>query len=200
VGFGATHHRQHASTAPEDFLNKIGYWKGLVEGLEQALERADKALASNEKSLKFVEDLIGNLKVQLLQAKGAMTCRGLLEEAERDIIYENDLSPQMSISDALSNLDGPYPEWLQKKKKVGRRTDALLSAWHRCVKPELSKTPGMYYRELYQELSKEIHGVRWSGPYVKYTFAKEQKEYLCIFEAICVSFDLKLETQVSSRS
>jgi len=194
VGFGATHHRQHASTAPEDFLNKIGYWKGLVEGLEQALERADKALASNEKSLKFVEDLIGNLKVQLLQVKGAMTCHGLLEELAWDVIYENDLNQQMLISDALSKLDDYYPEWLQKKKKVGQCTDALLSAWHRCVKLELSKTPGTYYRELYQELCKEIHRARWSGPSVKYTFAKEQKEYLCIFKAICVSFDLKLET------
>jgi len=59
----------------------------------------------------IAEDLIGNLKVQLLQAQGAMTCCGLLEEAAWDVIYKNDLSEQMPISDALLKLDEPYAKW-----------------------------------------------------------------------------------------
>jgi len=223
AGFAATHHhRLYASTAQEDFSNDIGYWKGQVEGLKMAVEGfktaaqiAETALARSDKAVEIAEssrkdtiqaaetsrkdtrkdlqDLISILKIQLLQAKGTMTCRGLLEEATRDVIYENGLNSRMPISDALSKLDVAYPKWQQDPKKVGRRTAALLSAWRDCVKRELSDSPGMYYRELYQELSKEMHGAGWSGPSVKFTFAKDQKDYLCIFKAICDSYDLKLE-------
>jgi len=135
AGFGATHHHRlyASSTAQEDFSNDIGYWKGQVEGLktavegfkmaaqiaEMALARSDKAVEIAESSRKVsredLQDLISNLKIQLLQAKGTMTCRGLLQEATRDVIHENgSKSTNVDVRCFCRN-------WMYLTPKVGTR-------------------------------------------------------------------------------
>jgi len=145
AGFAATHHhRLYASTAQEDFSNDIGYWKGQVEGLKMAVEGfktaaqiAETALARSDKAVEIAEssrkdtiqaaetsrkdtrkdlqDLISNLKIQLLQAKGTMTCRGLLQEATRDVIHENgSKSTNVDVRCFCRN-------WMYLTPKVGTR-------------------------------------------------------------------------------
>jgi len=170
-------------------------FENFAKTIQILVESHRESLAANmklhEDAMKAKDDYIDLLKVEIMGMKGTLTCRGVLEAAANDVGVANGLGSRSSTSEDLSALKDAYSKY-KKGERVGRRTYILISAWKEHVEMKRSNDPGKYYRDLYRELSKDIHGAKWSGPSVKHFFKKDQTEYLKIFKEICKSYNLNL--------
>jgi len=100
----------------------------------------------------------------------------------------------------------PRPVIIDKKRKIDMSTIVQEAAIHAYTAPNLNKDIQlmkdayegcvdasrhteqdckMRLTDLYEELSKEIHDVRWSGPFVKNTLSTvNSPEYICFVSEI----------------
>ena len=127
-----------------------------------------------ERIMKLKDDLLKQKDKEVLQAKGSMTCRGILEYLASQIRRERGLKMRTPISDVLASIED--------QEQVSPTAQSLLDAHARC---KVDIAPNDFYRKLYRELCKDIHGASWSGPSVKMTFTEDsQPEYRCVMVAL----------------
>jgi len=165
-----------------------------LEEMDKRIEEADRRIEEKDR---LIPDLERELAIATLEAYGALTCRGVLEWATRQVSIENGMffngDMRLKFTTVLESLTEAYNS---NKKKKRRITKLFISAWEDCVLPEeRQKQPiGEFCAELFNSiLSDSIHEERWFGPCVKNTFREDQQVYTDFIGKICAHLGLDLK-------
>jgi len=179
----------------QDFQRALKNKEILLEEKDKRLGDKDMTLKAKNMTLETKDMLIKDLAIRMLEVKRALTCRGVWEWATTHVAMENNITfikGNLRCTPVLKKLSGVYKS---NKTKYGPVTKLMISAWEEYV-PETKrqkKPIGDFCAELDSELSKDIHGRRWSGPSVKNTFSEDQEVYTHFIRKICAYLCLELK-------
>ena len=162
----------------EHYERTLEYSKRSLEDRERdfrrTLELKDKLLKLTDELLIQKDEMLQQKDKEILQAKGKMTCRGILKYLASRICFELGLSMSTPISNVLANIED--------HEQLSPTISCLFDVYIKC---KVQSDPNDFYRELYEELCKDIHGAPWNGPGVKMTFTKNSHpEYHCVMVAL----------------
>ena len=162
--------------------------------LERLLEEKDARIQSKD-------DVVELLRKQLLEAKGLLTCRGVLEYFAEAFLKPHVIGnkKRMNITEILRQASATAYD-TTSGSQAAKDIALLRRAYEEAVTDTSRHNPDAckkFYAGLYGELSKAIHGSSWSGPGVKNTYndstLPDAEAYVYVISKICERFNFDFE-------
>lgn len=163
------------------------------EAMKAKDEKFHAVVKEKEKSEKLYEALLAEkvimvkkLEVDILQVKGALTCRGVLEFIASCVASHMAVPKKQQMKGYAGIL-----KWGAEQAYRGSQISditILREAYESSFNKTVDRTEGAcgsFYVDLYRELSNAIHGAPWCGPAVKNTFADEEDPRVSVLQYIC---------------
>ena len=166
------------------------YFQQQNKDLEKQLVQKDLEKQLVQKDLEFQKQLVqkdlDNMRKELLQAKGLLTARGVYERVAQQAWDEQkdagNVKGGCNVANSLAAA-AKYPQagrWSKLLHDVARKCDAQT---------DVEKV----LRQVWSDLSQQVHAFPWSGPEVKIDTSLSETG-TCIVQMLCGDMGLKTDT------
>ena len=155
--------------------------------LEKDLVQKDLVQKDFEKQL--VQKDVDNMRKELLQAKGLLTARGVYERVAQQAWDEQkdagNVKGGCNVANSLAAA-AKYPQ-------AGRWSKLLYDVAQKC---DAQTDVEMVLRQVWRDLSQQVHGFPWSGPEVKIDTSLSETG-TCIVQMLCRDMGLITDTDTA---
>ena len=177
--------------------------EAFFEEKEKRLEDKEKRLEEKDHYytalLEEKEERLNLLQVKILSLKGLLTARGVVEYFAVGYLKQHVIGQRRNRNMPMTDILSKAAELAYNEQQLPNDIRLLKDVYEQCVQDNTlhnKQSCSLFYKNLYAELSKEIHGAAWSGPGVKNTLLSvpNAEKYICVVAEICErKFNLSLD-------
>eukprot|EP00287_Rhodomonas_sp_CCMP768_P022841 CAMPEP_0202808642 /NCGR_PEP_ID=MMETSP1389-20130828/1148_1 /ASSEMBLY_ACC=CAM_ASM_000865 /TAXON_ID=302021 /ORGANISM="Rhodomonas sp., Strain CCMP768" /LENGTH=258 /DNA_ID=CAMNT_0049479031 /DNA_START=39 /DNA_END=815 /DNA_ORIENTATION=+ len=165
--------------------------------LELAVAKKDNEVKDAQLEKKDAEAELKLVNHKYLQARGSMTSRGVLEYQLQGVAYDLSIQRRFNATQTCNEMDKalasaspnlPSGPWFQRLHSCYEQAKAAHPG-----APLAGLSMGEAYRDLYGELSQEIHGSGWTGLNVKVLKSQLKPEHATLVECLVLNMGLQVD-------